>query len=573
MKFANKSVLLTAFVALCCADTLAADNQQSVDELRDTLNGVLQALVQKGLLTRDQAQAIVAEAQAKAESDAQARAKEKTEQDEREKDAVHVTYVPQIVRDEISRQVAKDVTPAVTKNVVENAKKDRWGIPGALPEWVNNFKFSGDIRFRVENDHFAEDNQPQSYLNYNAVNSAGGITRAGVNAYVNTTEDRLRERLRLRLGVDVKVTDGLTAGIRLATGSLTEPVSTNQTLGQSGNRYQFAVDQAYLRYDAHFNSTSQALPWMSVTLGRMPNPFVSTDLVWDPDLQFEGMAATWRYAFGTSPSHVFLTAGAFPLQEVELSTRDKWLYGGQLGLNMPWDSGAKASISAAYYSFSHITGKLNAPGSTLLNYTAPQFFQKGNTTFDILNDTDTTTNLFALAPEYREADVNAMIDIPVFSHLFSIMADYVSNLGYDQKRVLTQAGFTSLDQVTDPNQRLAFDKMTNGYQVEFAFGSARTGKRGNWRAALNYKYLERDAVVDAFTDSDFHLGGTGAKGYTLKADWWFLDRSWFSVRYISSDEIKHYGPAYLDSKQNLTIPSDTPRFGVDVFMFDVNAQF
>ncbi|MES1196771.1 MAG: putative porin, partial [Steroidobacter sp.] len=328
MKFVYKSILLAAISAACCENTLGADSQQSVDELRDTLNGVLQALVQKGLLTREQAQAVVADAQAKAEADAKARAEEKTRQDEKEKDAVHVTYVPQIVRDEISKQVSKEVTPAVTSNVIEQAKKDRWGIPGALPEWVNNFKFSGDIRFRIENDHFAKDNQMNSYLNYNTVNSAGGISKAGNNAWLNTTEDRLRERLRLRLGIDTKISDNITAGIRLATGSLTDPVSTNQTLGQSGERYQFAVDQAYLRYDTQ----SKPLPWMSVTLGRMPNPFVSTDLVWDPDLQFEGMAATWRYTLGNAlvPSHVFVTAGAFPLQEIELSAHDKWLYGGQL---------------------------------------------------------------------------------------------------------------------------------------------------------------------------------------------------------------------------------------------------
>ncbi|MES1196576.1 MAG: putative porin, partial [Steroidobacter sp.] len=235
--------------------------------------------------------------------------------------------------------------------------------------------------------------------------------------------------------------------------------------------------------------------------------------------------------------------------------------------------GGKSVISAAYYSFSHITGKQNASGSTTLNYTAPLFAQKGNTMFDILNDTDATTNLYALAADYREVDVNAMIDIPAFNHLFSITADYVSNLGYDQKRVLAQAGFSSLSQVTDPNQKLTFDRMTNGYQIEFGFGSIRTGKQGSWCTAINYKYLERDAVVDAFTDSDFHLGGTGAKGYTVKADWWFRDHSWFSLRYISSDEIKHYGPQYLDAQNNPTIPSDTPRFGVDVFMFDVNGQF
>ncbi|HVY23376.1 MAG TPA: putative porin [Steroidobacteraceae bacterium] len=572
MKFIYKSVLALAVGAACCAPVYAdGKSDQEVDELRDTLTGVLQALVEKGLLTREQAQAIVADAQTKAEAAAQARAKAQAAQDEKEKDAIHVTYVPQIVRDEISRQVAKEVTPTVTGNVIDEAKKDRWGIPGALPPWVNNFNFYGDMRFRVENDHFAKDNQQNTYLNYNAVNSAGGISKAGANAYLNTTEDRLRARIRLRLGIDAKITDGITAGIRLATGSLTEPVSTNQTLGQSGNRYQFAVDQAYLRYDA----TGRKLPWMTLTLGRMPNPFVSTDLVWDPDVQFEGMAATWRYALGgmSMPSHVFLTAGAFPLQEIELSSKDKWLYGGQLGFNMPWDNGGKMVIAGSYYSFSNITGKLNAPNSTLLNYTAPQYMQKGNTTFDILNDTDNSTNLFALAPEYREVNITALVDIPAFSHLLSVTADYVTNVGYDRNKVLAQSGFASVDQVTDPVGKLAFDKMVNGYQVGFAFGTVQSGKRGTWRTAINYKYLERDAVVDALTDSDFHLGGTAAKGYILQGDWWFRDRNWLTVKYISSDEIKHTGPVYLDAQGNATVPNDTPRFGVDTFMFDVNGQF
>ena len=115
--------------------------------------------------------------------------------------------------------------------------------------------------------------------------------------------------------------------------------------------------------------------------------------------------------------------------------------------------------------------------------------------------------------------------------------------------------------------------MANGYQMEVAVGTNTTGKRSNWRASLAYKYLERDAVYDAFTDSDFHLGGTGAKGYILRGNWWFRDRNWLTLTYISSDEITHTGAAILQSDGSWVIPTDTPRFGVDTFMFDVNAQF
>ena len=47
---------------------------------------------------------------------------------------MRVPYVPQIVKDEISKQVEQDVKPAVVADVVEEAKKEKWGIPGALPE-------------------------------------------------------------------------------------------------------------------------------------------------------------------------------------------------------------------------------------------------------------------------------------------------------------------------------------------------------------------------------------------------------------------------------------------------------
>ena len=84
------------------------------EELRSTVVNILDALVQKGLLTREQAKDLVADAKAKAAAEAQQRATQVAATEATvEKDAVRVTYVPQIVKDqlatEVGAQVRKDV--------------------------------------------------------------------------------------------------------------------------------------------------------------------------------------------------------------------------------------------------------------------------------------------------------------------------------------------------------------------------------------------------------------------------------------------------------------------------------
>lgn len=519
-----------------------------MEELRNTVVNLLEALVQKGVMTREQAQAMVANAQSKAATDAKAKADEEVT----EKDAVRVTHVPQIVRDDISKQVSAELKPQVTQEVIAQAKAEKWGVPGALPDWLSGIRLFGDLRLRSQYDTQEMPTVPAECIdadhclvNFQALNDAGSFTAAGESAYRNITTDRFRERIRLRTGLEAKITDGISVTTRLASGNAGDPVSTNQTLGQDATRFTITIDQAYLRFAAGSN---KALPWMTVVGGRNPNPFLSTDLVWDPDLGFDGVAGTWRINLGgaeSMPLNTFVTLGGFPLQEIALSTRDKWLYGGQLGLDWPWDGGGRFKIAGAYYYFDNITGHRNEVlGSTLFDYTAPQSMQKGNTLFDIRNDNDPDTGLYALAAEYRLVDVTAMLELPIGAYKLLLTGDYVRNIGYDKQDVLARGPVNS-----DGNER------NTGYQAELGFGTGTTGKRGNWRAYLAYKHLERDAVVDAYTDSDFNLGGTDAKGYILRGEWWFRDRTSVGLRYLSSDSI------------------DSVPVNVDVAMLDVSANF
>src|SRR6202030_2542609 len=100
---ADASAVLMLAPALACR---AADERQSLEELRNTVVNLLQALVDQGVISREKAAQMVKAAQDKAAADAAAVAKA-------DEGAVRVPYVPQIVKDEIATQVAGEVKPGV----------------------------------------------------------------------------------------------------------------------------------------------------------------------------------------------------------------------------------------------------------------------------------------------------------------------------------------------------------------------------------------------------------------------------------------------------------------------------
>jgi hypothetical protein len=532
--------LLAALPALSGVAVAApSQEERNLSELRNTVVNLLQTLVERGIVTRDQAEQMVKNAQDKAATEAAAAAA----QDAAEAGAVRVPYVPEIVKEEIRKQVTAELAPQVTKQVVEQGQLEGWASTAMLPDWLRRVRWSGDFRLRGQSDLFAADNTPNAYSNIMAINDAGGIGKAGLNAFANTTQDRYRMRARARIGLDAELGRGWAVGTRFTTGNLRDPVSTNQTLGNTGNRYQTDIDLAFANW---MGTTSSQRQTAIFTGGRMPNPWQSYDLVWDPDLTFEGIATSYRLGFtrdGRSNHFAFLTLGAFPIQEVELSKDDKWLYGAQLGLDWRFDNGGRARVSAAYYYFDHITGIRNELDSKLLDYTAPQFVQVGNTLFDIRNDHDNDTNLFALATEYHLFDAGFAFDLPLTSNYrLSLTGEYVKNLGYDEAQVLANIGFN-------------LKKRDTGYLAELSFGSTLLAQPGAWRVGFGYRYLEADSTLDAFADSDFHLGGTNAKGYVINGEVSLTERVFARLRYLSANEI------------------DGNRVGIDVLQLDLNTQF
>jgi hypothetical protein len=235
------------------------------------------------------------------------------------------------------------------------------------------------------------------------------------------------------------------------------------------------------------------------------------------------------------------------------------LYAAQLGFNYTFASQSTLGFAVAYYDYDNMQGRmnddLNAPNQ--LDYTAPSYFQKGNTVFNIANTLlDPTAARYALASEFRLANALLTYDYAGFSPLHVIAtADYVKNIGFDSRDVAERVG-------EDVSEK------TQGYEFKVAVGWPNVQKRYDWQVSLAYKYLERDAVVDAFTDSDFHLGGTDGKGYILRVDYGLTDAVSLGARWISTDEIDGKLIGYPISNASGKVP-----LAVDTLMIDLNAKF
>ena len=542
------------FMAASLALTLSAGSayaqsseEEDLRELRYTVINLLGSLVEQGVITQEQAQALVAKAQRDAAEQAAADAAEAPVLRD---DDVRVTYVPEIVREQIREEIREELRDGIVADVKADARSEGWGVPAALPNWLRRVRISGDIRARAQGVFFASDNAIGTYLDFNEVNRAGGIDRAGFAAFRNTSEDRAFLDGRIRLALHSDFTDNFRAGLRITTGDLNNPVTANHVLGDDGQRWETNVDRAYLQYRTNPDRPFGQL----VTFGRMDKPFVGGELVWDNDFGFEGVYLATELRSTGDENRLKLGLGYFPIREIEFTSDDATLTSAELLGVVGIGSDASFSLGAAYHIYDNITGIRNAPDSDLTDFTAPSFLQRGNTLFDIRNDLDPTTNLFALAAEYELFNISAraLVEFPSGRQL-SFTADYVKNMGYDEDDVRARTG-------------LDVDERTEGYEAMFRLGRQPTWERratgtpdrvweeGDWSFLAGYRYVQRDAVLDAFTDSNLGRGATDVEGYVVSFEYALIDDVWFRIRYFSANEI------------------DGPPLAVDNLQLDLNAR-
>jgi hypothetical protein len=527
-------------------------------------NRLLELMVTKGLVTRAEADAMIAEAAAAAPTPA-APALAAVPPGGVSGDTQTIPYIPMTVRNQIKAELRAELATQATT--------EGWARPGEVAEWTRRLTLSGDIRVRGEGVFMDEGNFDLAFPNFGAINAGAGydISPANPNAapFLNTTEDRQSARVRARLSLIAQIDDGIAAEVRIATGNDRSPVSTNQTLGADGEfgKYAIWLDRANIRLTA-----SEGI---DLVFGRFANPFWTSDILFDDDLNFDGAAVELRSPLGDRLT-VFGSFGAFPIFNTDFNfgsneagayaSKDKYLLATQAGATFAISDTSALQLAAGYFRFENVQGETSSPcffdqDVCDTDATRPQFMQLGNSLFpirDVIPDPldpvgSPEVQYYGLASQYEILGVHGRLDYSGFGDIgVRLEVDYVRNLGFDRSLVEARAinNLGPGTEVPNPNQDNdpdtdddttynpgPWDGGDTGWMASLTAGKPELAELGDWRVSVGYRWVESDAVLDALADSDFHFGGTNAKGWTVGGGYALGRNTSIGARWLSSDSI------------------------------------
>ena len=122
--------------------------------LQQTVSELISALIKQGVISTEQGDLLIKQLQPQSSAPRELPAPQSP-------DTLRVPYVPEAVKNAIRDEVRLGLREDVVNDIKGQAQQERWGIPGVLPEWVENVKIKGDLRLRHQSDLFADDNPAQ----------------------------------------------------------------------------------------------------------------------------------------------------------------------------------------------------------------------------------------------------------------------------------------------------------------------------------------------------------------------------------------------------------------------------
>ena len=454
----------------------------------------------------------------------------------------------------ITDQEAEEVRSELVKDVATTSA-GKWKVSAPITE----IELYGDMRVRYEARQ--GETGPPSTLDR-----------------PNDTLRRSRERYRLRLGLRGTLADDFFFGLRLETS--TNPRSTNVTFGDDTGPFGKTSDganvgQAYLGYKGFRDITLSA--------GKMPNPFVNTLMVWDGDINPEGLAEQWKHTFNLSwgggtttsaesytkdgksvaaatsePSHmtidVFANLGQFVYDDANpenplgvrgvsggrlVPNSDAWMFGWQLGAKFNFTKTTYFQLAPTLYNYSGAGDTFNA-------------FYSG--------DPDRLAGTPAVRTARNQTGIDSLLiyDMPMefgwtmHEIPFRIFGDFAVNLDADDRAAA--AGHPDMG-----DERYA-------YQIGLGIGKIKA--KHDWELKGWYQHTEHYALDPDLVDSDFFDSRVNMEGFVVQAGYALSDAVIFNLSYGYGDQAnRNLGTGGVGD-----IPLN-PLRKYQIFQADLNVKF
>lgn len=371
----------------------------------------------------------------------------------------------------------------------------------AKKTWVDRILIGGDFRYRHE------------FISGERYSSSA---QAKVRIF-----DRNRHRLRLRLSLQAQVNDQVDIYTRFATSQFStnggDPISTNADMGAGSSGKSFWLDRAYAEI--------RPVKMLATRVGKQPVPFETTELVFDGDLNLEGISALLNRKIGKQ--EVFLRMGGFWTAERGPDGNSKHaltqgLFDGQAGVKFRSNK-LGGHLAVSYIDFGNL--KSNPTVWTSNN-------GAGNSLVPI---TGRGTDTLGYRWDYNLIELNGSLKFKLDKIEPGLMFGFVTNSAAEKDE--------------------AYDKTLNtGWMAGLTAKFMKTPI--DWDLTYNYRVLQKDAVVGAYAESDPAGGGTNYNGHKVSAGFTVMP----STRIVGSYLMNIKDPDNKDSNRKL----DYDRLQIDL---------
>ncbi len=366
----------------------------------------------------------------------------------------------------------EEIQKAVTAETKEAEKSWReW-----VPKWAQKIKISGDLRLR-----------------YERLWDRGMLTEDGKPA---KQDPRDRGRIRLRLYLDAPITDEISTHFMVTTNMDThqEATTTNVTFGEDFNDKGIYLARAYAEYKPNW------LKGLRLGGGKFKKNFFNTDIMWDPDVNPDGVFEYYRYT-GSDIFQPFIYFSQMVVNENN-RTPDAMLYLNQAGFE--WNPGpVKWMLAGSYYSWSNLAGtKWMSKG---------EYKSGGGNSF--IGNYDPATGTYSnirYEYDYKLWEAISYVKFNLGSFPVSLDFDYVHN---------------AADEVPSDED--------SAYYASFKIGRDR--KKGDYSLFYKYAYIEQNAVVGSINDQDFY--GANRKGHKVALHYWPFKNTLLRAVFFYTDPV------------------------------------
>ena len=421
-----------------------------------------------------------------------------------------------------------------------------------ISDAIDNATIYGDIRVRYED-------------------------RSGTGTTTTTEVDETRDRARYKMTLGVKTESGdWYTDLAIAMGA--NGRSDNATFGKSAttninDKEALFIKRAMIGF--------KATDWLKVEAGRMNNPLYTTPMVWDADLNFEGLAEKFTNKMGSTDLFLTLAQAEYQGDRKNFSTTgdtiNTMLYAFQGGVKFPITDNASAKAALTYTRFNHSTSNTtfkpglatDGAGSAAVAATVGVDATSGLPVTVAAVNAKTGYAIAAFGVNDLEtieipAELNFMVSSNFGVRLFG---DYVYNTKADNRAknsLLTAAvnGSTGSDDTA--------------WMFGVAVGSAKDLKafegnkmaKGDWSARVWYQDVGVWSVDNNAVDSDFMDSRVNMKGTTFKAQYNFTDNVYSNFAYGHATRKNNaYGAAAAVSDLALNLRK------FDLFQLDLTYKF